>query len=253
MERDRTSGSSELASAASPRPSGLESGRPSTSTLVDRHNYHSFSTAARTRVATAGLNAADVGWPPCVRGVPAPASAPCSARRRSVGVDWDARALLLRDESPLAFDHLIIAAGSSTNYFGVPGAAEYGFPLYGLEDAVRVRNHLLSLFEAAEAAVPEPARRRRPEPDHRGRWAHRGRGGGRGGRAGRQGVAPGLPRPRRAARPARSSSSRAAHLLSAVQRRTVGRYARKVLGARGVRSSAHSSTAVTLRSRPPTT
>ena len=36
----------------------------------------------------------------------------------------------------------------------MPGAADYAFPLYTLEDAVRVRNHLLSLFEAAEA-VPE--------------------------------------------------------------------------------------------------
>ena len=61
---------------------------------------------------------------------------------------------MLRDEPPLPFDHLILAAGSSTNCFGVPGAAEYAFPLYGLEDAVRVRNHLLSLFEAADA-IPE--------------------------------------------------------------------------------------------------
>jgi NADH dehydrogenase len=44
-----------------------------------------------------------------------------------------------------------VAAGSSTNWFGIPGAAEHAFPLYGLDDAVRLRNHVLSLFEAADS------------------------------------------------------------------------------------------------------
>ena len=55
------------------------------------------------------------------------------------------------DEPPIAFDHLIVAAGSTTNYFDVDGAAEHGFPLYSLEDAIRVRNHMLTLFEAADS------------------------------------------------------------------------------------------------------
>ena len=33
----------------------------------------------------------------------------------------------------------------------VPGAADLAFPLYSLEDAVSLRNHILSLFESAEA------------------------------------------------------------------------------------------------------
>ena len=51
----------------------------------------------------------------------------------------------------MPFDYLIVAAGSTTNYFGIPGADDFAFPLYTLEDAVRLRNHLLSLFEAADA------------------------------------------------------------------------------------------------------
>ena len=117
-------------------------------TLVDRHNYHSFQPLLY-QVATAGLNAADVGY--AVRGLFRRQQRVLFRKAQVTGVDWDARQLVLRDEPPLAFDHLILAAGSSTNYFGVPGAAEFAFPLYGLEDAVRVRNHLLSLFEAAEA------------------------------------------------------------------------------------------------------
>src|SRR4051794_33851610 len=117
-------------------------------TLIDRHNYHSYQPLLY-QVATAGLNAADVGY--AVRGMFRRQQRVLFRKAQVVGVDWDAHQVLLRDEAPIGWDHLIIAAGSSTNYFGVPGAAEYAFPLYGLEDAVRVRNHLLSLFEAAEA------------------------------------------------------------------------------------------------------
>jgi len=117
-------------------------------TLVDRHNYHSFQPLLY-QVATAGLNAADVGY--AVRGVFRRQHRVRFLKAQVTGVDWAAGHLLLRDEPPLDFDHLILAAGSSTNWFGVPGAAEFAFPLYGLEDAVRVRNHLLSLFEAADA------------------------------------------------------------------------------------------------------
>ncbi len=117
-------------------------------TLIDRHNYHSFQPLLY-QVATAGLNAADVGY--AVRGMFRRQQRVRFRKAHVTGVDWEARRLVLRDEPPMSFDHLILAAGSSTNYFGVPGAAEYAFPLYGLEDAVRVRNHLLSLFEAADS------------------------------------------------------------------------------------------------------
>lgn len=117
-------------------------------TLVDRHNYHSFQPLLY-QVATAGLNAADVGY--AVRGIFRRQQRVLFRKSQVTGLDWDGRRVRFRDEPPLSFDYLVLAAGSATNYFGVPGAAEYGFPLYGLADAVIVRNHLLSLFEAAEA------------------------------------------------------------------------------------------------------
>ena len=117
-------------------------------TLIDRHNYHSFQPLLY-QVATAGLNAADVGY--AIRGMFRRQKQVLFRKGQVIGIDWTAEQVQLRDEPPMDYDHLIIAAGSATNYFGVPGAAEYGFPLYGLEDAIRVRNHLLSLFEAAEA------------------------------------------------------------------------------------------------------
>lgn len=119
--------------------------------VLDRHNYHQFLPLLY-QVATAGLNAADVAY--AVRGVFRRQRRVFFRKGDVVGVDWDRHEVRLRHEDPVGFDHLIVAAGSSTSFFGVPGAEEFAFPLYSLEDAIRLRNHVLSLFEAA-AARPE--------------------------------------------------------------------------------------------------
>ena len=116
--------------------------------LIDQHNYHTFQPLLY-QVATSGLNPADVGY--ATRGLFRRQQRVFVRKGRVTGVDWDAHAVLLRDEDPIPFDYLIIAAGSSTNYFGIPGAAEFAFPLYSLDDSIRLRNHVLSLFEAADA------------------------------------------------------------------------------------------------------
>jgi NADH dehydrogenase len=120
-------------------------------TLIDRHNYHTFQPLLY-QVATAGLNSADVGY--AIRGLFRRQQRVFFRKANVVGVDWDAQQVLLEHEDPIAFDYLVVAAGSTTNYFGIEGADEFAFPLYTLEDAVRLRNHLLSLYEAADA-IPE--------------------------------------------------------------------------------------------------
>ena len=111
--------------------------------VIDRHNYHQFLPLLY-QVATAGLNAADVAY--AVRGVFRSGRNVYFRKAEVTGVDWDRHEVVLAHEDPVGFDHLIVAAGSSTNYFGVPGAEDFAFPLYSLEDAVRLRNHVLSLF-----------------------------------------------------------------------------------------------------------
>jgi NADH dehydrogenase len=66
-------------------------------------------------------------------------------------VDWATSQLALTDGTTLPFDHLVLAAGATTNWFGIEGAAEHALPLYGLEDAIQLRNHILSRFEDADA------------------------------------------------------------------------------------------------------
>jgi NADH dehydrogenase len=55
------------------------------------------------------------------------------------------------------FDHLVLALGGVTNYFNIPGAAEYSLPFKTLGDAIYVRNHTIDKLEEA-AVEPEHAR-----------------------------------------------------------------------------------------------
>jgi NADH dehydrogenase len=117
-------------------------------TIVDRHNFNTFQPLLY-QVATSGLNAADVAYP--IRAM-FRRDRNIDVRRALVsGVDWLTNEVVLDgDDDRLPFDYLVVAAGSSVNTFGVPGA-EHAFPLYSLADSVRLRNHLLGLVEAASA------------------------------------------------------------------------------------------------------
>jgi NADH dehydrogenase len=117
--------------------------------LIDQHNYHTFQPLLY-QVATSGLNPADVAY--AVRGLFRRQRRVLVRRDRVTGIDWDGRRVVLDGCDPIPFDYLIVAAGSSTNWFGIPGAAEHGFPLYSLDDAIGLRNHMLTLFEAADSA-----------------------------------------------------------------------------------------------------
>lgn len=121
-------------------------------TLVDRHNFHTFQPLLY-QVATSGLNAADVAHP--VRGIFQGQANLTFVQAAVTGADVAGRRLLLdggrHHVDDLPYDHLVVAAGATTNTFGIPGVAEHGFPLYNLADAVALRNHVLERFEASDA------------------------------------------------------------------------------------------------------
>jgi NADH dehydrogenase len=129
--------------------------RPVDLTLVDRNNFHTFQPLLY-QVATAGLNAADVAH--VVRGL-FHGQRNLRFRQATVtGVDWADHQVLLQGQPPLPFDHLVLAGGAAVTHFGTPGAAEHGFALYTLPDAVKLRNHVVERFEraAARAAAGDP-------------------------------------------------------------------------------------------------
>ena len=117
-------------------------------TLVDRHNYHLFQPLLY-QVATAGLEPADIAY--AVRGIFHRSRGVHVRAGEVVGVDWERRQLEFADEAPLAFDHLVIAAGAVTATFGIPGVDEHAFGLKSVSDAVALRSHVLSRFELADA------------------------------------------------------------------------------------------------------
>ena len=125
---------------------------PVSVTLVDRNNFHTFQPLLY-QVATAGLASADVAYP--VRGIVARQANLAFRQASVIGASLGEQVLHLQGEDhevdDLAYDHLIVAAGATTNTFGIPGVDHHGFPLYNLGDAVRLRNHVLERFEATEA------------------------------------------------------------------------------------------------------
>ncbi len=123
-------------------------GEPVDVTLVDANNFHTFQPLLY-QVATAGLDSENVAH--AIRGIVRP------GRRRPgnvdvrmarvTGIDLDAREVRLDDGGVLAYDMLVIAAGAVTHHFDVPGVVEHGFPLKHLDDALRLRAHVLDRFE----------------------------------------------------------------------------------------------------------
>jgi NADH dehydrogenase len=115
-------------------------------TLIDRHNYHTFQPLLY-QVATSLLNAEDVGVP--VRSIFRSHENVNFRLGTVTAIDVPGQTIQLDDDEKISYDCLVLAGGSTVNYFGTPGAAEHAFPLYTLMNAVRLRNQVMKQFELA--------------------------------------------------------------------------------------------------------
>jgi NADH dehydrogenase len=115
-------------------------------TLIDRNNYHTF-TPLLYQVAAAELEPEEIAYPirSIVRRMP---STQFSLGEIS-GIDFSGH-VITTPEFEVSYDYIILATGSTTNFFGVPGAAEHALPLKTLEQAITLRNRLLGCFERAQ-------------------------------------------------------------------------------------------------------
>jgi NADH:ubiquinone reductase (H+-translocating) len=116
-------------------------------TVIDKNLYSTFQPLLY-QVATGGLNPGDIAYP--VGGF-ATRRGSRYVRGQLAHVDPAAREITLVDGRSLSYDYLIIAAGVSANYFGVPGAAEHTFGLYTRADALVLRDHIMNGFERLSA------------------------------------------------------------------------------------------------------
>jgi NADH dehydrogenase len=131
-------------------------GAPVEVLLLDRHNYHLF-TPLLYQVATGLLNPSDIAYP--LRAV-FRRSRNVRFRQATVErVDLGARLVRLADRATLPFDYLVLASGSVDNYFGNQAVAQVSIGLKALEDATRLRNHVLTCLERADAETDPAARR----------------------------------------------------------------------------------------------
>lgn len=94
-------------------------------------------------------------------------------RNKVTEIDLQKRCVRLAPDIPLAsqslltdkaeghevpFDHLVLALGAVSNYLGLQNVKAEAFDFKTLGDAIRIRNHVIDLFERAEDEPPSPAR-----------------------------------------------------------------------------------------------
>jgi NADH dehydrogenase len=80
------------------------------------------------------------------------------------GIDAQSHAVTVRypnhpHQHVVEYDYLIVAVGTGTDLSALPGVAEHAFPFKILGDALRLRNHLISVLEAAEVEKDPHERR----------------------------------------------------------------------------------------------
>jgi NADH dehydrogenase len=123
-------------------------------TLVDRQNYHLF-TPLLYQVSTGELPPHAVAYP--LRDATAPAGYRF-LQSEVTAVDVERRRVGTAD-GELSYDHLVVAVGSVTNDFGIPGVRENALQVKWLSDAEALKRHVLDIFESA-ATEKDLARRR---------------------------------------------------------------------------------------------
>ncbi len=115
--------------------------------VVDKNNYHTFQPLLY-QVATGLLEQPAVGHP--IRDLFHGQENARLHKDRVTAIDLDKREVQFAELGSVGYDYLVFGLGAEVNFFGVEGAAEHAFPLYTLSDAVRLKNHILGKWEAAD-------------------------------------------------------------------------------------------------------
>lgn len=125
--------------------------------LVDRKNHHLFQPLLY-QVATCGLAAPQIAHP--LRWI--------LRRRSNVETYLDTVEKISLEEQKVfskehtyEYDYLVLGLGARTGYFGNNHWAEHTYGLKTLQDAIRIRSHVLRVFEEAEMEKDPVMRRRK--------------------------------------------------------------------------------------------
>lgn len=124
-------------------------------TLIDKHNYHLFQPLLY-QVATAGLSPEDIAHP--VRAILRGQDNLNFRNTEVIDVNL-AEQRLVTKTGELHYDYLVVAAGSTHNFFGLRSVASHSFGLKTIDEAVTIRNHVLERFELANQESDADKRR----------------------------------------------------------------------------------------------
>jgi len=113
-------------------------------TLIDRNNYHLF-TPLLYQVATGELPPHAVAYP--LR-LPIAHAHQRFVQTEVEGVDLERHAVRTAD-GDFAYDHLVLAPGSVTNDYGIPGVAQHAMQTKFLSDGLALKKRIIEAVEAA--------------------------------------------------------------------------------------------------------
>ncbi len=113
--------------------------------LIDRNNYHTF-VPLLYQVATGFIPPETIAYP--LRKYLRRADNTRFLQAEVLEIDFIAK-VVKTDHGSINYEYLVIATGSQTKFLGIDDAPQYTYPLATLDDAVALRNHILSNFEQA--------------------------------------------------------------------------------------------------------
>ncbi len=123
--------------------------------LLDRNNYHGFWPLLY-QVATAELVPDSIAFP--VREFVKSYHNTIFHMAVVTDIDLANKRVSIREGQPISYDYLVLAAGSTNNYFGNKVIAQNTFSLKDVEQAVEIRQGILKAFEKA-ALEPDAEKR----------------------------------------------------------------------------------------------
>ena len=113
--------------------------------LIDRNNYYTF-VLLLYQVAAAHIEPELIAYP--IRTILRRSRNTFFLRANVERVDFS-RKIVETNSACISYDYLVVATGSRTQFFKVPGASDYAFALRTLPLPITLRNHILRCFEQA--------------------------------------------------------------------------------------------------------
>ena len=126
-------------------------------TLVDRNNYHSFPPLFY-QVAASGLEPASISFP-FRREMRKMTPPPCYHIGEVKSIDVADKKVVTQYET-LHYDLLVIATGTTNNFFNIPDIYKRVFTIKSTGEAIRCRNEILDRLERASICRDDEARKK---------------------------------------------------------------------------------------------